>query len=285
MGTLTVRTANETVTVTYTIPPPPATMAVRARCVASSSSTVASLRADFLNDSQTIGRPLTMTRAFYGGVLPVDQSKRVSPPTAMEVTSYKGQNASSLALFVRSMQPQDRLGFYHEPEGPGDWNTGADFVTAFTSEYHAAHAARSSVKFGMIAGAYQYRTAGRGYDGSFLPDPSVCDFYACDTYRDGSTENAFGAIDPLSQVEEFMRWYNLVKDRGRPLLVTEYGRGTVGSGEVASTPTKRAAVIPADLAWLAAHGFAGISLWYSDFGPDGRKWRFTDQPSINAWHA
>jgi len=199
----------------------------------------------------------------------------------MEVTSYKTAGSSSLAPFVKSMPAQDMIAFYHEPEGPGDWSSGPAFVAAFNAEYKAAHAANPKVKFGMIAGAYQYRTAGLGYSGSFLPP--LADFYAVDTYRDGSTENAFGAIVPLTQVAEFQRWLSLVKGKGKPLMVTEYGRGTVGSGELATTPAKRASVIAQDLPYLRSLGFMMVSYWYSDFGPDGRAWRFTDQASINAW--
>ncbi|CAN5671237.1 hypothetical protein BH11MYX1_BH11MYX1_03470 [soil metagenome] len=251
-----------------------------ARVMSARGESPGELRRDFASAQADLG-PLTSTRAFQV-TLPPNQSERVSPSADIEITSYKTQHSSTLAAFVKSMEPQDMLAFYHEPEGPDDWASGAAYVAAFEAECRAAHRARPDVKFGMIAGGYQYHVGKRGYSGSYLPTNCI-DFYAFDTYRDGSRETGSGSIEPLADVAEFQRWYSLVKDRGKPLLVTEYGRGTVGNGELASTPHKRAQVIPQDAAWLRSKKFVIWNLWYSDFGPDGRAWRFTDQASIDAW--
>lgn len=238
-----------------------------------------SLATAFTDAAARLG-PLQVTRVFYGS-LPA-RHIRISPSTVLEIISYKSSAGSAnLTSFAKSLTHGEMMTLHHEPEGPTDYASGAQFISAFTTDYNIVHPL--GVPFGMIAGAYQYRAKGRGYNGSYIP--STADFYAVDTYRDGSREVGYGAIVPLTQVAEFQRWYSLVQGKGKPLMVTEYGRGTVGNGEVASTPTKRLAVLPMDIQWLRDHGFSAFALWFSNSGPDGRAWIPTDAGYYTAFNA
>lgn len=251
------------------------TLLVGARAKDSTSGATVDLRAAFDRAATDLG-PLQVTRVFTGA-LPAKHVP-ITPDGVVEIVSYKSATDAAMGSFVASMRPGTLLAFHHEPEGPTDYPDGGAFLTAFAAEHARAHKAGTTL--GMISGGYQWRAGGRGADGSFLP-PNA-DWYGIDTYRDGSHETGYGEIVPLAQVDEFQRWYAAVKDRGVPLLVTEYGRGTVGNGEVPSTPAKRAAAIAVDGPYLALLGFTAWCLWYSDYGPDGRSWRFTDADSLAA---
>lgn len=256
----------------------PAGLLIGARAKESTSGDPADLIAAFQHAEAVLG-PLQITRAFEGA-LPA-RHVPVTPDGVVEVVSYKSATAANVRSFVESMRPGTLLAFHHEPEGPNEYDSGAQFVQAFNAEAAKVHDA--GAQLGMISGGYQWRAKGRGRDGSFLPD--TADWLGFDTYRDGSNETGFGEIVPLASVDEFQAWYAAVKGRGLPLYITEYGRGTVGNGEVASTPSKRAAAIAADVPYLQGLGVRALILWYSDFGPDGRHWRFTDAASVQAVNA
>lgn len=231
----------------------------------------------FQKGSQLAG-PWDITRTFHR-TLPV-RERPITPDGVVEITSYK-TTQRHLASFVKSMRPQDMIAWWHEPEGPRDgWPPGA-YRSHFVKEYKAAHAANPQVKFGQISGGYQWRAGKRGADGGYLPPKGSVDWLGFDTYRTG-TDNRFNAILPLSQTDEFQRWYAKAKTYDVPLYITEYGRGVVG---VPGAAAKRAAVIPQDYAYLQAHGFAGFIVWYSNEGPSSKTWRFTDERSLAAWSA
>jgi hypothetical protein len=80
-----------------------------------------------------------------------------------------------------------------------------------------------------------------------------------------------------------MGWYNLVKDRGKPLVFAEYGVGVNPVGYTADNwSAQRAATMIADKTWIAAHpAFTTLLYWYNT-GARG-DWRFTDAASIAAW--
>lgn len=233
------------------------------------------LAQQFKSGSQVAG-PWEVTRTFHNRLPRTEQP--ITPDGVVEITSYK-QQQSNLASFVKSMRPQDLIAWWHEPEGdnisPG-W-----YRENFVKEYRTAHAARSDVKFGMISGGYQWRDGKRGSTGDFLPPKGSVDWLGFDTYRTG-TDNNFNAIVPLSQMQEFQNWYAKAKTYDVPLYITEYGRGLAGDPQAA---VKRAAVLPQDYAYLKSLHFAGLVAWYSNVGPDGRDWRFTDPASLAAWKA
>jgi hypothetical protein len=240
-----------------------------------------SLAGDFTAAQAQLGA-LQVTRVFYGALPPTHQ--RISALGVREIISFKDSSGANLESFVRSLSHGEMLTFYHEPEGPSDWADGKAYKTAWRALYRRSKAANSSTKFGMIAGAYQYRVGGLGYDGSFLP-LGMADWFAVDTYRTGATESGFGSIVTLPNVAEFQRWYSFVAPTGRPLAITEYGRGTVGYGEVPSTPSKRIQVLAPDRQWASDHGFFAFDQWFSNYGPEGKPWVPTDQAFYDAFRA
>lgn len=245
--------------------PPPAvsTMIVGARC---KDTTFADMNA-------AVG-PVGGMRLFYPAALSTTYDASQLPSGVVPFVSYKTPQ-TNIASFLKSLPASGRLTFHHEPEA--DYPSGAAFTGEFDREYQSAKAARSSIPFGMIAGAYQYRAGaggasqGNGYDGSYLP--SEADFYGFDTYQPK------GPLTPLEKDPRFQRWYSLVKDRGKPLYVTEYGRGDTADH---SLDAERAALIPVDAAYLRKIGVQAWMYWFTS-GTTGVNWRFTDQGSIDAW--
>jgi hypothetical protein len=100
-----------------------------------------------------------------------------------------------------------------------------------------------------------------------------------DTYEAKPTGKGLATDAP------FMGWYNLVKDRGKPLVFAEYGVGVNPVGYTADNwSAQRAATFKADKLWIAAHpAFDTVLYWYNT-GARG-DWRFTDAASVTAWRA
>ncbi len=209
---------------------------------------------------------------------------------AQEIISYKSADQATVTSFVQSMRPGDLLVFHHEPEGP-DYANGAAFIAEWNQQQAWVEAAGGEL--GMIAGDYQYRPGGNAPDGSYLPDPDKCAFYGVDTY---SANPAAGQWDTMYALDEgaagdnqFWGWYNLVKDLGKPLLVTEYGRGTRGYDP--DDIAKRLDIMPRDHTWLLEHGFTHWMYWFEDgqagvldeHGTTTGGWLFTDQDSLDMW--
>lgn len=254
---------------------------------------------DYAYGESVLG-PLQITRTYYPGAVGGTYDKRLSPG---DMISFKGLPANnsagnaSLQAFLDSLSPGDRLLYHHEPEGfvtidgvkTPEYASGADYVAEFTTVANRIHALKPDAKVGHSAGGFQYSSKGRGYDGSFIPPPTVCDFYGFDSYQDSTSATGYGSIKPIQDDARFARWYSLVEPyhrlNGKELHINEYGRGVVGLNEVSDTPARRAAVIPLDYAWLKAAGFVRWSYWFSNVGPDGRQWQFTDAASMSAWSA
>lgn len=252
-------------------------MLVGARAKSAPGGSTAALTADYKAVSALMGG-LDVTRAFHGTLSTAQH--RIVDPGSVEIESYKTPQAN-LASYARSMAPQDLIAWWHEPEGPRDNVTPEAYRTQFVKEYNTAHAANPRVRFGQISGGYQWRKGNRGAGGAYLPPKGSADWLGFDTYRTG-TDNSANSIVPISQMQEFQSWYAAAKTYGVPLYITEYGRGIVG---VAGADAKRAQVLPQDFTYLNGLNFSGLSLWYSDQGPDGRPWAFTDAASINAVRA
>jgi hypothetical protein len=225
---------------------------------------------------ETFG-PLSSTRAFEV-TLPAAPTY-FTPDGVDEIISFKSDPNGNLEAFVKALRgTKPKIINHHEPEA--DYANGADFVREWDGFRNRAKAARPDVQFGMIAGAYQYRTGKAGVSGSFLPPDA--DWYGIDTYRKG-TDAVFNAVVPLAKCDEFLRWRDLVADKNpdAPLWVTEYGRGLV------PTPAKqRMDTMNADVAYLKEEGFAGILYWWSNRSNlAAEQWRFTDPGSIETWSA
>ena len=229
--------------------------------------------------------PIGATRVFETDLPATWEPMCPDLPDMQEIISYKSATAANVASYVASMRPGDLLCFHHEPEGPNDYADGAAFVAAWNEQHAMVEAAGGQL--GMTAGSYQYRSGGRGADGSFLPDPAKCAWYSVDDYQGGGADGEYGHIDSYASGAngQFWGWYNLVKDLGRPLLVTEYGRGSRDREPYATE--QRLAVIPQDEAWLTAAGFTHWIYWYEDsqngVPEPGKQWVFDDQESIDLW--
>ncbi len=220
--------------------------------------------------------PLHAVRLFYSGALPDNYSKVGVPPGTTAFISYKTPSASTVP-FAKSCPPGTRIIFHHEPENEYNGN-GAAFVAQYDQEYETLKAANPALIVGMAAMSYQYAGGRYGQTGSFLPPADHVDFYAVDNYESKPTGKGLATDAP------FMGWYNLVKDRGKPLAFAEYGVGVNPVGATDQWSAQRAATMTADKAWIAAHPAFTVLLYWYNTGAQG-DWRFTDDASITAWKA
>ena len=269
-------------------PPPNSTLLIGARYTTGTSNSQAELESAFAA-AQTILGPLQCTRTYYSSGSPpgATYNKRLSSADLISVKDWPASDAT-LTSFLNSLNSGDRLIHHHEPEGPGEYASGAAYVAEFNAIADRIHGLVPTAKIGHAAGGYQYRSsAGNGWDGSYLPPATKCDFYAMDCYCDGWTNdpNAYGYVEPVQDTPQFTRWYSFVQDRGKELILAEWALGTVGNSEVSGTPARRAANIPDTIDWLRANGFTRASYWFCNYGPDGRQWQFTDAASIAAFNA
>ncbi|MGH3448738.1 MAG: hypothetical protein ACRDP4_14055 [Nocardioidaceae bacterium] len=204
-------------------------------------------------------------------------------PDMQEIISYKSATQANIESYVASMRPGDLLCYFHEPENDFG-GVGADFVAAWTAQQEMVGSAGGEL--GMIAMSYQYAGGRNGQDGSFLPPADLCAWYGVDDYEGGAAKGDYGHIAPLSEDDgQFNNWYQLVKALGRPLLITEYGRGTRDREPYATQ--QRLDVIPQDEQWLIDNGFSHWLYWFEDgqggIPGSGGQWIFDDQASIDLW--
>ncbi len=226
--------------------------------------------ADFAWGQQAYG-PLQVTRDYLSGPVPSRYVDRF-PPSTQVILSLKSVDGP-LSDFLWSLDTRSvsRLVFQHEPERPNLFSSGDDFVRQFDAARAKIKAIRPEIQVGIASSGFNYRGSRPGADGSYLSKQA--DFYTIDTYRAGTDENASSnGVVPIDQRPEIMRWYALVKDRGKPLGITEVGMGRVGGGADPATPADRVEVVAHDVAWARAHGFFCYSYFLSGQGPDGHNW-------------
>lgn len=260
-------------------------MRIGLRTKSSTNASIAQQTTDWNNAVATFGA-MTLSRGpFYGSALP-SRPEYYAPPEVQLIPSFKSVT-STTAGYVKAMRDPAWLVFHHEPEA--DYTNsggGAAFVSQFRSAYDAIKAANPNVQVAMVAGGFQYRDGNHGADGSFIPPADKCDGYFFDSYRTGAS--ASSPLEPIQQMEEFINWYGFVSGLGKPLGITEYGRGWENTdGSV--TPAQRANILATrpglmqtDYAYLKGLGFALWNLWWNSNSP-GDDWKFSDQPSIDAW--
>lgn len=270
--------------------PPTSTMLIGLRTKSSVNATTPQQTTDWNNAVTTFG-PMNLSRGeYYGGALPTTPTY-FTPASVVQIPSFKKVTSSTTA-WANSVRLPAKITFHHEPEGGlgnNDYANGAAFVAEFRTAYDAIKAANPAVELGMAAGGFQYRDAGRGADGTYIPPPDKCDFYGMDTYRTGDSGTG-SPLGPIGTLGEFQNWYGLVKNLGRPLYITEYGRGwqnppgTPSSWTLADKNAADAArpqLMKDDYIYLKGLGFKGILYWWNSNSP-GDDWKFTDQPSIDA---
>lgn len=230
--------------------------------------------ANWSKDNTEIG-PLHAVRVFYSGQLPNTYADMHIPDGVAAWVSYK-QHSSHDAAFAKSCPPWTRVIYHHEPENDYGPN-GAQFVKEYVAEYDEFKAANPIIRFGMAAMTYQYAGGRNGQSGTYLPPANKVDFYAADNYEAKPTGKG------LATDTEFQNWYNLVKDRGKPVSFAEYG---VGVNPIGYTVDKwsalRAQTFKADTVWMQNHSIASLLYWYNT-GSQG-DWKFHDAASLGAWH-
>ncbi|MGA8118034.1 MAG: hypothetical protein WCA46_30735 [Actinocatenispora sp.] len=230
---------------------------------------------NWTTDNAAIG-PLRSQRVFRSGLLPTTFAGSVADGYPNNVTVYLSyKTAGNTAAFVASIPPTKRIRliYHHEPENEYGGN-GAAFVAQYLAEYAIVKATNPAVTMGMAAMTYQYKAGRFGASGSFLPPATAVDFYGADNYET--------VPQRLAVSSEFLGWYNLVKNRGKELVMLEYG---VGDVSVAPYSAQRVVTMQADSIWLTSTGlFSDWLYWYSS-GANGSNWVFTDQPSKSTWSA
>ncbi len=227
----------------------------------------------FADANAKIG-PLHAVRVFRKSALPASYATLHVPAGVKAFISYKTPGGNDRA-FAKSCPPGTRVIFHHEPENDYNGN-GATFVAQYDKAYQTLKAANPALMVGMAAMSYQYAGGRHGQSGAFLPPASHVDFYAVDNYE------AKPSGDGLATDVEFQGWYNLVKNRGKPLAFAEYGVGVNPIGAPDKWSARRAATMKADRTWLAVHpAFTAVLYWYNT-GAQG-DWRFSDSASIAAW--
>jgi hypothetical protein len=249
------------------VPPPVATLIVGARAkdtdFPTMDSTIGPVKASrWFSGGSGATLPATFTRAYAGTAI---------APTANVWASFNTASEANLRSYVASADPGTKMVLHHEPEG--DFPSGADYVKWFDAQAAIIHDA-SDLPCVHAAAAYEYRSGGVGVDGSWVPDSA--DIYTIDTYR-----RTLADMVPLEQDDRFQRWLALVQPKGKPIGITEYGRGLIGQG--AATDAKRAELIAIDGDYLRSLGAVVWMYWWTS-GSAGN-WRFTDQASIDAWRS
>lgn len=234
---------------------------------------------------------LLVGRVFHNSGLPSNYSSTLADSGMSGTATGTGciistQTTGNYSSYVQSI-PSALLDagliwmtWHHEPEG--DYAAGSDFVSEYTTFYNAIKAIDSRVKVGPIAegdkyGRYPLADATAG---NYLPDPSVCDFYGVDLYHPmNASPNS--TLDPetvttLASFADWQGWYtNLVKGRGRPVIIAEWGMyaepdqyntGAPNTTDEAIKQANRATMIGNWFGELSAvpEGVQAVSYWYVD---------------------
>lgn len=230
--------------------------------------------AEFAEGEQMFGT-LQVTRDYIPGTVP---SKYVSPyPAHTSVVLSLKTTSGSLDTFLKSLPANVKyIVWQHEPERPGLFSSGADFVKQFNTARAQIKAIRPDLLVGIASSGFNYRDGKDGADGSYLSPQA--DWYSIDAYRAGTDDNVrTNAVVPIAQRYEIMRWYNFVKDRGKPLGITEVGNGRADeAGLVANIVQERINTTKTDVLWARDHGFFCYSYFLSGEGPDGHNWLPSD---------
>jgi hypothetical protein len=250
----------------------------------------------FLASSSAMG-PLTVRRTFTGAAASVPSSKpaAIAGDLAAGLLSFysckvnggpaqilSGSEDANLRALFNSL-PHDRptwFTMWHEPEN--DINGGSFTAQQFRDMIaHIWDVKQSSpnaanIKVGYIAMDYWWRTgttfASNG--DQMLPPGGKYDYLAVDDYNVATTSGRTNAgTDP-----QFQNWYNWAKNKGKPLIVAEFGRKLNPND-----PNARAKDLLDSETWLTNHGF-NMFLYWNGSGAQG-DWKLYSAPDLNAWRA
>jgi len=225
--------------------------------------------------------PLQIGRVFHDAGLPSSYSSTLADsgmagmaPGSACIVSTKAITGT-IAAYCQSIPPalttagKFYMSYHHEPEN-GDYATGAQFVSEYTTFRNAVKAANPLIKVGPIAITYSYgrgaSTAAR--NGDYLPDVSLCDYYGADVYQPTCLPG-----QNLPAYTDWTHWYSLVAPRGKPVVIAEYGIYaepnplTGGGPPDAAQQANRALLIPQYIAYLrtlTATPCEAAVYWYVD---------------------
>lgn len=215
--------------------------------------------------------PLQSDKLFFKGALPPTYAGSVAsqlPAGVVEIINYV-QPTTNVVSFVQSI-PADRtvlLSYRDEVEDSAE--SPAQFLSEFEVQsalIRSAH--RSNVQVVMDSASYQYAAGtshDRGVNGAYLPPASEVDAYCIDVYQHHPTGKGL-RTDP-----QFQGWLKLVRGRGKPLCIAEYG---IDSNDQATGPDSNAVqlkTLKADNAYLKSlGGFEVWDYWWSLVGPGGK---------------
>lgn len=221
--------------------------------------------------------PVRCTRFFHNN-LPAKQTRTYAGITVPDdvvlwVSFRDGTTDANLKSYLADMDPRTVLIFHHEPEG--DYASGKAFTDKFDHYADIVHTTSPGTWLVHAASGYNYGGSRAGVDGSYIPDSA--DAYTIDSYQ-GRTSAA--DMEPLAQDDQFQKWLSLVQPKGKPLGITEYGRGTEPS--TATTNSKRIELMRTDHEYLKSLGFVTWQLWWAAKTADD-DWTFKDPNGQAAW--
>ncbi len=200
------------------------------------------------------------------------------PPGGDYVGAAAGRYDAAVAAWARSVP---RTGVYattfHEPEND---MSAAQFVAMHRRLYTVVKTANSTIQWGPVYMSYWWqpaRLASIGGAEAWWVGSDRADFTAVDNY---STPNPV----QLSNDPQFMTWYNAMLNKGKPMLITEYGQYSIRPGYSVdpAMQAKRAQTIAADAAWIKSQGRITMWLYWNGTGAQGN-WTLTDAASRQAW--
>lgn len=138
--------------------------------------------------------------------------------------------------------------------------SGAAFIDFWTTARSKIKAANPNIPVGYIAMAYQYETSTGNQDalnGLYTPDNSLCDWYGTDYYQT--------PVASLPTADSgWNNWYNLIKNRGKPLVIAEWGLAAQkeGSDPDPTEEALRAQLIPQYISYWLSVGVTMVNYWY-----------------------
>lgn len=229
------------------------------------------------NFEQKFG-PVACTRFFHTD-LPAQQTRTYSGITipsrvVMWVSFRDGTTDANLRSYLASMDPRTVLIFHHEPEG--DYASGSDFVSKFDHFANIVHNNSPGTWIVHAASGYNYGGSRPGTTGAYIPDSA--DAYTIDSYQGRVSASD---MEPLEQDDQFQKWLSLVGPKGKPIGITEYGRGMEPS--TATEDTKRIQLMQADHAYLKSlPNVATWQYWWAAKNADD-DWTFDDPAGQQQW--
>jgi hypothetical protein len=189
----------------------------------------------------------------------------VKPPNDDIAGVASGKYDATIRSLAASMPAGSYLTMYHEPE---ENMTGKQFVAMFKQFYKVAKAANPKLTIGYVAMAYQWRPSSSNTTtpNDWWPGSDSTDFLGVDAYNSG-----WAGVHSLADASDFQRWYNWAKDKGKPLIIPEYGAEDTSTGGFSDDV--RAGIIKKSLDWAATHGIKMLLYWNGTSSlPGGRNY-------------